>query len=122
MDKSQAIHKFWSRFLTAYDENTVPPDAEMPYITYNVKTDNLDSPVSMPASLWYHSDSWEEITRKSEEIAEYIVKMKPPSIELDNGRLYIAKGRPFAQRMDDPSNRSIRRIVLSIEAEYLTAY
>ena len=122
MDKSQAINKFWNRFLPAYDENTVPPDAEMPYITYNVKTDSIGNPVGMTASIWYHSDSWQSITLKSEEIAEYIVKMYPPSIKLNNGRLYIAKGTPFAQRMDDPSDKRIRRIVLNIEAEFLTAY
>lgn len=123
MDKAQAIHKFWSGFgLPAYDENTVNPDAETPYITYEVKTDSLGNVVQMTASLWYHSDSWAEIQKKAEEIGEYIVKMYPASIELDNGRLYIAKGRPFAQRMGDPSDKRIRRIILTIQAEFLTAY
>lgn len=122
MDKAQAIQAFWGQFLPAYDENTVPPDASMPYITYAVSTDSIGNPIGMTASLWYHSDSWKEITAKSEYIAEHIVKMYPPAIKLNTGRLYIAKGRPFAQRMDDPEDKSIRRIVLNIQAEYLTAY
>ena len=37
MDKYQAINEFWNRFgVMAYDENTVPDDAELPYITYGV--------------------------------------------------------------------------------------
>ena len=48
--------------------------------------------------------------------------MQPPTIELDNGRLYIAKGTPFAQRMSEPSDDTVRRILLNISAEYLTAY
>ena len=40
MNKEQAIHFFWSQFgLPAYDENSVPDDAQMPYITYNVVID-----------------------------------------------------------------------------------
>ena len=40
MDKAQALHSFWSGFgLTAYDENTVPDGAQLPYITYEVEGD-----------------------------------------------------------------------------------
>lgn len=122
MDKSQAIDNFWKRFgLPAYDENTVPDDAPLPRITYSVETDSLDGELSLTASLWYRSKSWKDITQKAEDIGEYIVKMMPPTIPIDNGRLYISKGSPFAQRMTDPDD-SIRRILLNINAEFLTAY
>ena len=123
MNKAQALHQFWSGFgITAYDETTVPDNAPFPYITYAVETDSIDNVVLMNASLWYKSYSWKDIQEKAEEIAEAIVKMQPPAIELDNGRLYIAKGTPFAQRMSEPSSDSVRRILLNISAEYLTAY
>lgn len=122
MDKSQAIDNFWKRFgLPAYDENTVPDNAPLPRITYSVETDSLDNELSLTASLWYRSKSWKDITQKAEEIGEYIVKMMPPAIPIDNGRLYISKGSPFAERMTDPDD-SIRRIILNINAEFLTAY
>lgn len=122
MDKSQAIDAFWNGFgIPAYDENTVPEDASFPRITYNVETDSFDNPVGMNASLWYRSTAWKEISQKADEIGESIVKMFPPTILIDGGRLYITKGSPFAQRMTDPDD-SIRRIYLSIEAEYLTAF
>ena len=122
MDKSQAIDNFWNSFgIPAYDENTVPDSATFPRITYNVETDSLDNPVGMNASLWYRSKSWKEISQKADEIGERIVKMIPPTIQIDGGRVYITKGSPFAQRMNDPDD-SIRRIYLSIEAEYLTAF
>lgn len=122
MDKSQAIDAFWNRFnIPAYDESTVPDDAAIPRITYNIETDSFDNVVSLNASLWYRTKSWEEISKKAEEIGEYIVKMNPPTIKIDNGRLYITKGTPFAQRMTDPDD-SIRRIYLNIQAEFLTAY
>jgi hypothetical protein len=123
MDKSQALQKFWEGFgIPAYDETTVPENATMPYITYGVTTDNLDHPVALFASVWYHSTSWKDISIKTEQIAKSIVEMQPPSIQFDNGRLYIAKGTPFAQRMSDPSDSMIRRMYLNIQAEFLSAY
>lgn len=123
MDKQQAIDTFWNSFgIPAYDENSVPDDAVMPYITYNVISDSLDSVVNLYANLWYSSMSWKDISLKSEEIAERIVKMNPPSIAIDNGRLYLAKGKPFAQRMSEPEDDKIRRIYINVQAEFLTAY
>lgn len=122
MDKAQAIHNFWSSFgLKAYDAESVPDDAVMPYITYNVATDSYDNQVQLNASIWYHSTSWVECQRKAEEISEYIVKMKPIAIKIDNGRLFITKGNPFAQRMADETD-TVKRIYLICEAEYLTSY
>ena len=52
MTKAEALHSFYSSFgLTAYEENSVPDDAEFPYITYNITTDsfvntNQKSPMS----------------------------------------------------------------------------
>lgn len=121
MDKAQAIHSFWSGFgLVAYDENTVPDDAVMPYITYSSSTDSLDGPLTLYGSLWYKSFSWEEISKMTEEIAEFIYKMKP--IPIKGGYLWITKGSPFAQRMSDPSDDLIRRMYININAEFLTAY
>lgn len=122
MDKAQALHTFWSGFgLPAYDERTVPEDAPIPRITYTVSTDSIGNTILLSASIWYKSTSWEEITKKAEQIAEAIVKMIPPTIEIDGGRLYLYKGTPFAQRMSDDDD-TIRRVFLNIEAEFLTAF
>lgn len=123
MDKVQALDKFWNSFgIPAYDENSVPDDAKLPYITYNVVMDNLDNVVNMYASIWYRSTSWREVTLKACEIGKHIVEMYPPSIPFDDGRLYIARGNPFAQRLSDPSDNMIRRIYLNIQVEYLSAF
>lgn len=121
MDKAQAIHNFWSGFdLKAYDELTVPDDAEMPYITYSVQTDSIGSPLSMRASVWDKSTSWAFVTQKAEQIAEAIVNKYPATIEIDGGRVFLAKGTPFAQRMADDDD-TIRRMYLIVMAEFLTA-
>lgn len=123
MTKGEAIQQFWESFgLTAYDETSVPDDAPFPYITYSVKTDAFDNLVLVNVSLWYRSYSWKEISEKTEEIARAIVKLNPPSVKIDGGRLYITKGVPFAQRMREDSDDAIRRMLLNVNYEFLTEY
>lgn len=123
MDKEQAIHEFWSSFgLLAYDEGTVPDEAQLPYITYTISTDSIGNPLQLNASLWYDSTSWKEITKKTEEISRFITNNGYYLKEIDGGYLWIQKGVPFAQRMSDPESDTIRRMYLNITVEFLTAY
>lgn len=120
MNKSQALHKFWSGFgLPAYDQFTVPDDAQMPYITYSVSEDSFDRQVYLNGSLWYRSPSWEDIEQKSYEIARFI-KIGGVVINTDDGFVWIYRGSPFAQRMSDIDD-TVRRIVMNITAEFLSA-
>lgn len=122
MDKEQAIHAFWSSFeIPAYDENTVPDDAEMPYITYNVVINNVGGVTLLTASVWYRSTSWAEISAKVSEIAEKLALNGYYSITLDDGVVWFVQGTPFAQRMSDPEDDMIRRYYLNVTAEFLTA-
>jgi hypothetical protein len=122
MDKAQAIDYFWNSFgLMAFDENTVPKWAQMPYITYNISTDRLDNVVSMSASLWYRTTSWKDITNKANEIEKYLGEHGGIVLKLNEGRMWINKGTPFIQRINDPDD-SIRRIRLNIQTEFLTAF
>lgn len=123
MDKSQALHAFWSSFgLKAYDENSVPDNAVMPYITYQTATDSVGNKLLLNASIWDISTSWAWISQKADQIAEYIGKYGHLSVKIDTGYMYISKASPFAQRMSDESNKNIKRIIIQIQAEFLTAY
>lgn len=124
MRKSQAIHSFMSSFgLPAFDEYTVPTGDDapaFPYLTYSVSESAIDEPVSMSLSLWYRSNSWSDIEVKTNEIAERVKTMKP--IRIDDGCIVIAGGMPFAQRMDDPSDDLVRRMIINLDVEYVTNY
>lgn len=124
MDKTQTLHEFWSGFgIPAYDEQTVPDDAGEKYITYSVATDSIGNVVNLTASIWdINTNSWDFVDMKAEEIAKAIAEMYPAAIKMDKGRLFLAKGNPFAQRMSDPSSDLVRRIYLNVQAEFLTAY
>lgn len=123
MDKFQAIHSFWSSFgLPAYDENTVPDGDDkpsLPYITYDAVIGNFGDFVAMSASLWYYGTSWSQITTKMIQI-ESAIGLGGKIIDCDGGILWIKRGSPFAQRVSDPDDM-IRRILINIEAEFITA-
>lgn len=119
MNKIQALHAFWSSFkLKAYDETSVPDDAQLPYITYEVSSDDFGNKVAQTASIWYRSSSWEDITRKEQEISKYITK-GGRMIPYDDGAMWVCQASPWAQRMSDPSDEMIRRIVLNVAIEFL---
>ena len=123
MNKAQAIHTFWSGFgIPAYDEQTVPDNAKMPYITYRVVTDSIGNVCNLTGSIWYRSTSWKEVSDKAAEVAQAVGQYGFTKLKLDDGYVWFTKGAPFAQRMSDPASDMIRRIYLNVQAEFLTAY
>ena len=120
MDKSQALNEFWNSFgIPAYDQYTVPDNTPIHYITYENAEDNIGNDVPMTASVWYRESRWDNISRKVEEIASkigysYYIKA------IDGGYMVIKRGSVFAQRMNDPDDDGVRRILVSIIVEYLT--
>lgn len=123
MDKEQAIHSFWSSFgIPAYDANTVPDDAVMPYITYSVATGALEDVLLLNASIWYRSTSWRDVAEKTKQIAEYVGVGGYKLMRVDGGYLFLTQGSPFSQRMPDQSDDMIRRVYININAEFFTAY
>ena len=119
MDKEQALHQFWSQFeVPAYDQNTVPDDAAYPRITYEVITDNINAPHVLGASIWGKGKSWQEVTGILHRI-ENTLGYGGQTVSFDGGMVWISRGSPFSQRMSDTDD-SIRRIVINIQAEYIT--
>ena len=119
MDKEQALNSFWNQFnVTAYDRNTVPDDASFPRITYEVITDNFGAQNIITASIWDRSTSWKSVTDLLHAI-ETTLGYGGQTIRYDNGLLWVKRGMPFAQRMNDVDDQ-IRRIALNIEVEYLS--
>lgn len=115
MNAEQAIHSFWSSFsIPAYDENSVPDNAALPYITYSLSYDSFGNDVSMSGSVWYRSMSWRSVTEKTAEISEFLGE-GGIIIDTDNGHIWIKKGHPFYRRI---GQEEIKRIYINIEAEY----
>ena len=126
MNKAAALYDFWSGFgLPAYDEQTVPTGADspaLPYITYESSTDCFGGSLALTASVWDRSSSWQTVEEIKDQISKAINESGYWLKKYDDGYLYIYARHPFAQRMGDPGDDQIRRIVISITAEFLTAY
>lgn len=119
MNVSQVLQAFWSDFgLPAYDENTVPDNTGFPYITYENGDDYFGTTLARNASIWYRSPSWVEITEKEQQIADFIGR-GGRQLSVDGGAIWLKRGTPWAQRMAEPSDRMVRRIVLNIEIEFI---
>ena len=123
MDKAQGIHAFWSSFgWRAFDETTVPDNAmetDGHYITYEYSMAEFQQNVIMTASVWERSSSWAGVMAKSDEIFAKI-GLGGKLIPIDGGYIWIKRGSPFSQRLSDDSDSTVRRVVLSIVAEYLS--
>ena len=133
MNKQQAYKAFWSGFgVLAFEENSVPTqdvleslakDSNLPsdmYIAYQVLIDDLDHAVYPTASIYHRSTSWEKSDLLANAISQRIQNMD--TIKLDNGRMFITKGSPFAQHLLEEGDVTYRRIVLNLGIEFFTEY
>lgn len=115
MNRFEAIYCYFSGFgLPAYEENSVPENAPLPYLTYELKTDLFGYTVNFCCSLWYRSQSWAEINAKTDEISR---KTGNGGIFLqcDDGKIWLKRGSPFAVSMGD---YLIKRKILTFSAEF----
>lgn len=124
MNSEQALHAFWSSFgWKAIDEQSAydtTMDIKYPYISYEVAVAEMDGQLTLNADLWDRSTSWNRVTEKFHEIAEYVAGMKKP-IRLDKGYMWITE--PTARRMaEDTGLADVRRYQISINVEFLTTY
>ena len=124
MTKTAAMHAFFSSFgMSAYEQNGVPTgmDApEFPYLTYQVATGSFGDEIALSFSLWYRGTSWVAANNKADEISRAIGG-GGVFIRCDGGKIWIKRASPFAQSMGDPEDNMIKRKLLNITAEFLTA-
>lgn len=121
MTKAAAMQAFWESFgLPAYEESSVPPDASFPRITYQFVSDSIGSPVFFSVSVWYKSTSWVQANAKKDEISKRI-GIGGKRLQYDGGFCWLLRGRPFDQSSGDPENPNIKRKILNIAAEYMSA-
>lgn len=124
MNKARLLYDLWNSFgWDAYDELSVPTGKnkpELPYITYEVKTDDYGSEVALTASVWTRSTSWATAEKKADEIEEYISR---GGRIIGNGstNAWIKRSTPFRFRMGDDTDNSIKRIVINYTAEFFSA-
>lgn len=124
MDKWQAQQAYWGGFgLEAYNALTVPDEAKQildeggMYITYSPVNGSLNGTAMSVGSLWYKGRSWATICQKT----SIIEQLADREIKIDGGAVKFRKPTSnFAQPMSDPNDENVRRMVLSVEVEFLS--
>lgn len=128
MDKVQALNSFWSSFgwpalneQGNYDEVSIEDlGITDRYILFEVQTGDYQSEIPLTAQLFHRSLSDETVSRKAQEIAEYL-GVGGRLLPIDGGYLWIRRRNPFSVPMRDENNPDWRRTVININAEFLTA-
>lgn len=88
---AKALNQFWNGFgIPAYLENSVPDDAELPYITYTLTIPSWDNTTTHNAMIWYRANSIAPVAEKAEEIAKAIGSHK--AIKCQNGGVVLFPG------------------------------
>lgn len=125
MDKWKVQDVYWNSFgLSGFNELTVPDEeakailsAGGMFITYQAVSGSINGPTTASASLYHRSNSWTKIMQKSSEMERFIDR----EFAIDGGAVKFRKPvSNYAQPMSDPNDPQVRRIVLTVEVEFLT--
>lgn len=121
MTKGQALFEFFFSFgMPAYESSSVPEDIIFPYITYDNVIDAWGGgEVSITANLWFYTEREDIPNAKAQEISERI-GYGGVLLPCDGGYIWLKRGSPWCQNLDDDTNKNIKRRYLNITAEYLT--
>ena len=119
VDKWQAQYNFWSGFgVPAYEENSVPDDAQMPYITYSSANAGFGSSTLPAVSIWTRSPSWASADALSDMIQKELGE-GGKLVHYGGGALWFFADNPFSQSMGDPNDDLVKRKLLNIVTQFL---
>lgn len=124
MNKEQALIKIFTDMadvvgMKAYDELSIPDDAKLPYWTYRVSTASMGELVLIPNSMWDRSSEWKRLSEATDKIDKYLSNGGVTQT-YDGGMVWLYKGSPFSQRQLDPTDASIKRMYLVMQAEFIS--
>lgn len=131
MNSWESQQAFWSGFgvpafeaTTTIDKKTMESMGlpEFPQLTYQSFSGSIGQEATLNASLWYRSESWAEIKSKADEIKRALTPRALTAIDGGYMWMHTPTFLPFAQPLDaGAEDEKIKRIVLTVEAESLTA-
>ena len=120
MTKAAALHQFFSRFMPAYASDSVPENAVLPYLTYTpVFSAFEEGEVNLTVNCWFYTESEEVPNAKVEEISKAIGR-GGVTLRCDDGFIWLKRGSPFAQRIEEQTDKNLKRRYINIDAEFFT--
>jgi len=120
MTKGQALNSWFNQFMTVYPTTAVPDDVIFPYGTYDLVLDSWDGgEVSTTVKLWFYTESEAVPNAKANELSAEI-GLGGKILPCDGGYIWIKRGHPFCQSLQDESEDFIKMRYINISLEYLT--
>ena len=120
MTKGAALQSFFDGIMTSYAASSVPENATLPYLTYDLITSAWDGgEVGLTVNMWFRTTSEKEpnaaVAKLSKEIG-----LGGVQIPCDDGVIWLKRGSPWAQSLTDETDKTIKRRYINVTAEYLT--
>lgn len=120
MTKGAAVHEFFSGFgMSAYAASAVPEDVILPYITYEFVADAMGE-VDISVNLWFYTESEAIPNAKALEISKAI-GLGGKILRFDGGAVWVKRGSPWCQSLKDDTAPGIKRRLLNVRLEYISA-
>ena len=120
MTKDKALHAWFYQFLPAYPTSNVPEDAVFPWLTYELITGSWDSgEIALTVNLWYYTESEAIPNSKAQELSDAI-GYGGVTIPCDGGFIWLKRGSPWCQNVQDDTDPNIKRRYINVTAEYMT--
>lgn len=113
---AKALNAFYSGFgLMAYSENSVPDDAQLPYITYTVPQSGVFESATHQVRVWYETDKSAPSNVQVNAKADEIIAAIGQGVKLKAGRGFVCiyPGVPLAQLQ--PSDDQTRIVYINLE-------
>lgn len=130
MTKAAALYQFFNSVIpgvTAYVSTSVPSkangdnkDAAFPYLTYDPVFSAFGAgEVSISVNLWFHGDSEAPANAAVQTLSDALGQ-GGTQISCDGGSIWLKRGTPFAQAIQE-EDQNLKRRYVNIDAEFFTA-
>ena len=120
MTKGAALQSFFDGIMTSYSASSVPYDATLPYLTYEMITIALNGgEVGLTVNMWFRTTSEKEPNVAVDKLSKAI-GLGGVQLPCDDGVIWLKRGSPWAQSLTDETDKTIKRRYINVTAEYLT--
>ena len=120
MTKGAALQSFFDSIITSYAASSVPDDATLPYLTYELITSAWNGgEVGLTVNMWFRTTSEKEPNAAVDKLSKAI-GLGGVFLHCDDGVIWLKRGSPWAQSLTDATDKTIKRRYINVTAEYLT--
>ena len=120
MTKGAALQSFFDGIMTSYVASAVPDDATLPYLTYELITSAWDGgEVGLTVNMWFRTTSEKEPNAAVDKLSKAI-GLGGVQLPCDDGVIWLKRGSPWCQNLQDDTDKNIKRRYINVTAEYLT--